>query len=296
MLQAFKYYISQAFKSVFRNKLMVLISVSTLIFCMLLLGLAIAFGVNLGYISTQLESQFEIHAFVDLSYSEEDARALESSVRNVAGIADAKFSTKEEALQSLQEMLDHSSALSGLEEDNPLQFSYKITLTNINEAKNVETALSAIPGIESVSNRTDILNGISAFTVIARNISIFGMIVFAFIAVFIISNTIKLTLMTRKKEISIMKSVGATNAFIRSPFIIEGGLVGLIGGIIAFIPAYFGYSGVVTWWQGWAGSFGMFDLAPLSQLSTLFLVVFIVAGILIGALGSMISVRKYLKI
>ncbi len=296
MLQAFKYYISQAFSSVFRNKLMVIISVSTLIFCMLLLGLGIAFGVNLGYISNQLESQFEIHAFVDLSYTEEAARALESSIKGIAGIADAKFSTKQEALESLQEMLDHSNALSGLEEDNPLQFSYKITLKNIREASTVETALAAIPGIESVSNRTDILNGISSFTVIARNISIFGMIIFAFIAVFIISNTIKLTLMARKKEISIMKSVGATNTFIRSPFIIEGGLVGLIGGIIAFIPAYFGYSGVVSWWQGWAGSFGMFDLAPLAQLSTIFLSVFIVVGIAIGSIGSMISVRKYLEI
>mgnify|MGYP003290888275 CR=1 FL=1 len=296
MLQAFKYYISQAFSSVFRNKLMVIISVSTLIFCMLLLGLAIAFGVNLGYISNQLESQFEIHAFVDLSYTEEAARGLEPSVQGIAGIADAKFCTKEEALQSLQEMLDHSNALAGLEEDNPLQFSYKITLKNIREAGNVETALAAIGGIESVSNRTDILGGISTFTSIARNISIFGMIIFAFIAVFIISNTIKLTLMARKKEIEIMKSVGATNAFIRSPFIIEGGIVGLIGGVISFIPAYFGYQGVVAWWQGWAGSFGMFDLAPVSQLSSIFLSVFIIAGIAIGALGSMISVRKYLEI
>ncbi len=296
MLQAFKYYISQAFSSVFRNKLMVLISVSTLVFCMLLLGLAIAFGVNLGYISNQLESQFEIHAFVDLEYTEDEARALEPSVKSISGIADAKFSTKEEALENLKEMLDYSDALAGLDEDNPLQFSYKITLKNIREASNVESALMQISGIESVSNRTDILNGISSFTSIARNVSIFGMIIFAFIAIFIISNTIKLTLMARKKEIEIMKSVGATNAFIRSPFIIEGGIVGLIGGIISFIPAYFGYKGVIDWWTGWSGSFGMFNLTPLSELSSVFLSVFIIAGIIIGAIGSMLSVRKYLEI
>ena len=296
MLQAFKYYISQAFSSVFRNKLMVLISVSTLVFCLLLLGLAIAFGVNLSYISTQLESQFEIHAFVDLSYTEEQAKSLESAVKSISGIANAKFASKEEALESLKEMLDYSDALAGLDEDNPLQFSYKITLKDINQASGVESALLQIPGIESVSNRTDILNGISSFTSVARNVSIFGMILFAFIAVFIISNTIKLTLMARKKEIEIMKSVGATNAFIRSPFIIEGGIVGFIGGIISFIPAYFGYKCVIDWWTGWSGSFGMFSLVPLGDLSPVFLSVFFIAGIIIGSIGSMLAVRKYLEI
>lgn len=294
MFNSLRYYFSQAFQSVFKNKLMVFISITTIIFCLLLLGLAIIFGVNLKYISNQLEAQFEVHAFVDLSYTQEQAKSLESKIASVPHVKTAKFSTKEEALESLRGMMDSSDALIGLEEDNPLQFSYKITLDNIRNASSVAEALKKIDGITNVSNRTDILNGITSFTSIAGHISLAGMIIFAIVAVFIISNTIRLAVMSRKREISIMKSVGATNGFIRSPFIIEGIVVGVIGGIISFIPVYFGYNGVLSWWSG-IFSFGMFKLVPLSDILILLLSVFLLAGCLIGAAGSMFAVRKYLK-
>lgn len=292
MFNGVGYYTSSAFHSLWRNKLMVVISISTIIFCLMLLGLAIIFGVNLRYVSTQLEAQFELHAFVDLNYTETQARALEPQIRQVGGISDLSFSTKEEALSDLRSMLDGSEALSGLDEDNPLQFSYKITLSNIRDASTVERALGKINGISSVSNRTDILNGITSFTSIAGNVSLFGMLIFAFIAVFIISNTIKLALMSRKREIEIMKSVGATNWFIRSPFIIEGIIVGLIGGVISFLPAYFGYGAVLSWWSTF---FGIFKFVPLSQVAILLLIVFLATGSIIGSIGSVLSVRKYLR-
>lgn len=190
--------------------------------------------------------------------------------------------------------MDSRDALAGLEEDNPLQFSYKITLDNIRNASSVAAALEKIEGVTEVSNRTDILNGITSFTSVAGNISLAGMIIFAIVAVFIISNTIRLAVMSRRREISIMKSVGATNGFIRSPFIIEGVVVGAAGGIISFACVYFGYKAVLNWWNGMF-SFGMFKLVPLNDILMLLLSVFLAAGCFIGAAGSVFAVRKYLK-
>lgn len=294
MFRAFKYYISQSVVSMLRNKLMVFISISTVIFCMLLLGLAIIFGMNLTYISEQLESQFEIHAFVDVSYKESQAKKLESQIKKIDGVAVAKFSDKDEALKSLKNMLGNDNdALAGLDDDNPLQFSYKITLNDIKKANSVEKALGKIKGIESVSNRTDILKGISSFASVAGHVSLVGMIIFAVISVFIISNTIKLGLMSRKTEIGIMKSVGATDRFIRNPFIIEGAIVGIVGSLISYIPIMIGYNSAVSWWDG---LFGIFRLLPADNISYMILGVFLIAGAVIGSIGSIASVRKYLDV
>ncbi len=292
MFNAVRYYISQSFENIFKNKLMVFISITTILFSLFLLGIATIFGVNLNYISTQLESQFEVHAFVELEYTEEQARALQHNIDAVAGVKAAKFSTKEEALEVVRGMMDNDAALTGLEEDNPLKFSYKITLTDISKASEVENSLKVIEGISSVSNRTDILNGITTFTSVASHVSLFAMLIFSIIAVFIISNTIKLALMSRKREIAIMKSVGATNAFIRNPFVIEGIIVGLIGGIIAYLPIYFGYKAIVGWWSGLL--IGLFKLIPLNEISMMLFIMFILSGGLLGAIGSTLSVRKYL--
>ncbi len=292
MFRAFRYYISQAAYGMTKNKLMVFISISTLVFCLLLLGLAISFGLNLNYISDQLEAQFEVQAYVDLSFTEDEARALESEIKRISGIKSFVFSTKEQELEIVRDMFDDEKAFEGLEEDNPLHYAYKFSLTNINMASSVEASLKKIRGIDSVSNRTDILNGITTFTSIAGHVSLIGMLIFAVIAVFIISNTIKLAVMSRKREIEIMRSVGATNGFIRSPFIIEGIIVGLIGGLIAFIPVYFGYGAVLTWWSG---LYGIFRLLPLESISMTVIIVFLLAGSIIGAIGSINSVRKYLN-
>lgn len=293
MFNNFKYYLKQAFSGIYRNKLMVVISASTIVFSMLLLGLSIVFGSNLGYISDQLEASFEIHAFVDLSYSEEAARAIEPKISSIENIKKAVFATKEEALESLESTYNDAAFFAGLDEDNPLHFYYKISLKDIKQAADVEKALVGVPGIVTVSNRTDVLNGITSFAGIARNVSLIAMILFSFVAIFIISNTIKLTLMNRKREIEIMKSVGATNRFIRSPFIIEGTTVGVVGGLIAFIPAYFAYKAFFGWWSGF---FGLFNLVETAVISSILIVVFIFAGGLIGAIGSILSVRKYLTV
>ncbi len=292
MFRNFKYYISQAVGGMTKNKLMVFISLSTLTFCLMLLGLAIVLGLNLGYVSDQLEAQFEIRAFVDIEYTEEQAKALEKEIKQLSGVKNAEFSDKEEELEIVRDMFDDENAFAGLEEDNPLLYAYKISLTDIKMASTVEEGLKRLEGIDSVSNRTDILNGITTFTGVAGNVSLIGMLIFAVITVFIITNTIKMTVVARKREIEIMRSVGATNRFIRSPFIIEGVIVGVLGGLISFIPIYFGYGAVVNWWSG---IYGIFAILPVQSVSTVIIIVSVLVGALIGAIGSTNSVRKYLK-
>ena len=293
-LRRIKYYFRQSFTGMSRNFLMVFISVTTVTFCLMLLGLAMLIGSNLTYVSNQLQSQFEIHAYVDITYTNEQAMALESQVRQISGIRSVTFETKEQALENAkQTMTDIQDALEGLEEDNPLRCSYKITLQNIRYASSVEAALKSIPGIATVVNRTDILNGINRFSSIAGYGSLFAMLLFLIVAVFIISNTIKLSVIARRKEIEIMKLVGATNWFIRWPFIIEGAVLGLIGGVIAFFPVYFGYYGIYQWWTE---SLNMFDMVSPSNLQGLIIGVFLTVGCLIGGCGSAMSVRKYLDI
>ena len=250
-MRACKNYISQAFVSLWKNRIMSFMATATIVFCLILLGIALILGFNISYVSRQLEGQYEIHAYVDMSYDIDEARALKSEIEKIEYVSAAEFVSKEEALKDMEKsMEDSASAFEMLEGDeNPLPHTYDITLTDVRHADDVVKQIRQIEGIEEVKNRSDVLEKMISTTRGAQMVSLIGMIIFAFVGVFIISNTIKMSVMARSNEIEIMKYVGATDWYIRWPFVIEGTVMGIVGAIIAYIPVEIVYGNIVSWWS-----------------------------------------------
>lgn len=294
-LRNMKYYSGQSLSSIWRNRLMSLISLSTVCFCLILLGVAILIGDNLRYISQQLQAQFEIQAYMDSSATQAQVESMEEKIRALSGVADVVVETPEEGIEWFkQEIENGAEAFQGLEgKNNPLPYCFKVTLSDATQAESVENSIKSMNQILQVNNRRDVLNTIMRFTRGVRWVSLAGMLIFALIAVFIISNTIKLAVMARSREISIMKSVGATDWFIRWPFIIEGAIVGLLGAIVAFFPVFFGYKGVAGWWSG---TLDIVKLVDANAMLGYLILAFCLIGIGIGSIGSVMAVRKHLKV
>ncbi len=295
--RACKNYVVKAFSNLWRNLMTSFMATAVIVACLVLLGISLVFGFNINYISDQLKGDYEIHAYVDLSYSEADAKNLRSDIECVEFIKSAEFVSKEQALADMEtEMMDSASAFEMLHgEENPLPHTFDITLTDVNQADYVVKAVSEIPGIDDVKNRSDILEKLVAITRAAQLAAVFAMLLFAVISIFIISYAIKTSVMSRSREIEIMKYVGATDWYIRWPFVIEGTIMGVFGAVIAFLPVYFTYDFVYTKWTE-MDLINLFGLISPGSLWLVTLLVFLAMGIVLGAVGSVLSIRKHLKV
>ena len=290
-----KYFVTTAFKSIFKNALMSFISAFTVIACLLILGLFLALGINVNAISQQIRSDAEIKVVIDETYEDSKLAEMTAKIQGVENVASLSLVTKEDALDYMRDAFgEDQSVLDGLEEDNPFRTPYNVTLKDITQAADTAAQLRKIEGIAEVNNKQELLDKIVYITDIIRTASVWVMILLCIVSVFIIANTIKLAVYARRKEIGIMKFVGATDWFVRWPFIIEGILIGLIGGVIAFGLISWGYIACIDLLN--TMELGIFTFIPYNEVAFLFLGAFLGLGALIGALGSAFSMRKYLDV
>ena len=205
------------------------------------------------------------------------------------------MNSKESRLNSLKDQFgEDASVLDGYETDNPLRDWYMVTLKDLSLSDETVAELEQIDGIVKVVRNQDAIDKLVSMTNYMGRISIWAMIALTLISIFIISNTIKLTVFARRKEINIMKFVGATDWFIRWPFIIEGIIIGLIGAVVSFVVLSYGYSGIIHLLSSLDISFVKFK--PYHELILMFIGAFLGMGVVLGGIGSLISVRKYLKV
>ncbi len=290
----FRYFCGEAFKSLFHNILMTLASVVTVTGCLLFLGTFTLFSMNLGYIADQVQAECRIVVYVDPALSEAETEAMEATLLQVDNVSAADLETKEEAFAGAEAMLaEGGMSLAGFEDDDFLRASYTISLRDLSRSAETAEALRGVDGIVDVSHQQDITDSVLRTTDVIKVALMVAMGVLALIAIFIISNTIKLAVFAREREIHIMKYVGATDWFIRWPFIIEGIVVGLVGGLISQL-ACMGLYGAVT--QAVANSVFPFDLHDFSMISGSLVLILLLFGALMGALGSAIAVRRHLKV
>lgn len=294
-IRELNYFSKEATKNVFSNGWMSLASVFTVIVSLLIFGIFLVLTINLNYIAGQFESDYEIILIVDENCSPEQTEAIKPQIEAIEFVETVTFDSKASRLQTLKEgMGDNAALFDGYDEDNPLRDWYKVTLSDLNQTDTVVAQLEQIGGIAKVRlNRETIDKLLSATSLIAKN-SIWIMIALGLISVFIISNTIKLAVFSRAKEINIMKFVGATDWFIRWPFIIEGIIIGLIGGICSLLIISFAYKGIVASLSTLGISFVTFK--PLGEMTPFLIPMFILMGIILGGIGSLISVRKHLNV
>jgi len=273
---------------------MSLASIGTVSACLVIFGLFALFSINLNYIGEQIQSQCEIQIFLDEDISDKQKEDIGRRLRNDENVKQCVLETREQALENFKKQLEENAdLLDGFEKDNPLRDSYKITLNDIKKSEEVVNKIKDMKGIAKIENRKEIFDKLISVTDLIKNVSFWTMILLAVISVFIISNTIKLAVFARRREINIMKFVGATDWFIRWPFIIEGMFIGLIGTMVAFGLIAYSYLSILDMISH---SFDIFKLMSFTEIYQGLLIIFIMVGMAIGIVGSTISIRKYLRV
>lgn len=294
-MQKFKMFIIDALKSLKRNKTITFASIITVAATLFIFGvfLIVAQTINMGVES--VESKVEIKAYLINEITTQEQSNIETILQGVEGVKEITYESKEEAFDKFKERLGEDNAiLAGFSEDrNPLPNSFVVSLKEPEAAMRVEEALSGVRGVEDVGNERETVERIIGLAKIIRTMGVVIFIILVLVSLFLISNTIKLTVYSRRREIGIMKFVGATDWFIRWPFLIEGMIMGLIGGIIAVGVVFFAYQLVyadITQSLFYAG------LVKPSEVLNSFSWQFGLTGLVIGALGSFIALKRFLDV
>ena len=290
-----KYFFVQGTKGLISNSLMSLASIGTVLASLVLFGVFLLFGMNLNYIGDQIKDQCEINVFVPRNAERDAIRRVGSELGEIEYVKEARLYTKEERLHNYKTGRNAGKAevIEILEMDNPLRDAYILSLTDVTKAEEVAAAAAKVEGVEEVSNSQDLIRQIISITNTIRHVSIFLLVILVIISLFIISNTIKLGMFARRKEVNIMKFVGATNWFIRWPFIIEGMLIGIMGSAIAAVIVILGYGAVLPKAQTFMNTTLLLEVG---EIMNAIIISFALIGVGIGMTGSAMSIRKHLQV
>ena len=287
-----KYLTKEGFRNVWVNRLMSLASVSVLMACLVIIGLGAMIFFNIDALLDTIERQNVVMVYVDKAATDEQTSQIGNQLKTMNNISDCIFVPKEDAFEAQkQAMGDDAALLEGLDE-NPLPDAYKVTVADLTQFKATVDGIKKLDFVDTVRENSDVADKLIG---IRKGVTavIIGMVSLLFIvSLFIISNTIRITMFSRKLEISIMKAVGATNWFIRWPFMIEGMLLGVISGLLSFGVLAGLYRGMVYVFND---VLSLFTPVPFGAYAGYILLVFMAIGIFTGSFGSMISMGKYLK-
>ena len=289
-----EYFITESLNSIRRNGLMSLASLMTVALSLLILGGFIILVMNLNHMASVLESQVQVTVYLQDTLKEVEVREIGTRITKLPGVTRVNFIAKEEAMNRFKQRLgEQQGLLAELGEANPLPNSFEVKLDRPERVKPVALAIAQLKGVEAARYGQEVVEQLFNLT---RMVRIFGVVLILFLglaALFIIVNTIRLTVFARRREIGIMKYVGATDWFIRWPFIIEGVLLGFLGACIAVLPLTQFYSMLTGQVYESLAFLPLLPKYPFMGYVNIFL---LCAGIGIGALGSVISVKKFLKV
>lgn len=291
-----KYSIKEAFKSIKRNKTLSISSIATVTATLFILGVITLGIANVDKVVTQLGSMVEAKIYLKDNISDNDKNAIESKIKAVEGINTITFQSKDEALKDVQKQLnDESGQLSsGFEERNPFPASFTVNVKEPPVVDEVVSSVKDMSGIEEIKDARALISKITKITDSVKIAAIVAFGVFIMISLFLIGNTIKITVFTRKREIGIMKYVGATDWFIRWPFIIEGVVLGIIGAFISVLALGIIYVIMISNLS--TDALLGFSLVEISYIWKVVIWELLGCGVFIGAIGSILSMRKFLKV
>lgn len=287
-------------RSVFRNGWMTFASVSSITISLFILGLFLILGINLSHVSSQVESDITINTYLMPELADAQVEQIGSQIKALDGVKSVTFISKEAGLEEMRETM--GDPLEGFEGDNnPLSDVYEVKAVNPHEVDALAAQIAAlddqaeIKSIEDVTYGESTINTLFQVTAVIRYVAIFFVVCLVFTSMFLISNTIKLTILARSREIKVMKLVGATNSFIRWPFFIEGALIGFLGALIPTVILVYGYRTLLNFFYS-EPTPGLMSLSPYSDIALPVAAMLMVIGLVIGIWGSTISVRKFLRV
>lgn len=306
------YFISDAFKSLKRNKTISIASAATVLTTLLVFGAFLLTALNVKSGISDVQSKVEVKIFLHDNLEEADKVTLENKLKSITGVAEVTYETKEEALANFREQVgENQEILAGYDEtNNPLPASFITKLEAPEYASQIEKELiisttkdesgkdviEYMAGIESIGNDQELIDTIDSF---AKTINWVGIILFVVligVSLFLIINTIKITVYSRRREIGIMKFVGATDWFIRWPFIVEGIVIGVVGAVLSTVVLYFGYDALYNVLTTNVSMVSVIKFISPSYVLTTMSWQFALAGVLIGTFGSIIALRKFLDV
>lgn len=289
-----RYLVKEGLKNIWNNRMMSLASIVVLVSCLIITGAAILISANLNNLISTLGDDNQINIYLDYKMSDIDAIKLGSEIKKLSNVDECVFYSKDEGIKEFKDKIGNDIYQSMQGENNPLGHVYKVKLKDLSDYRSTIDEIWKLDGVVNVSDRAAIARALTKLNYFVAIAGFWIVLILGVVTLFIISNTIKMTMYSRRFEISIMKSVGATNTFVRIPFIIEAMTIGLIAGLLSAIVLICIYNPI----KESAGSILAMiasSTIPLEDLWLRILVVFSGAGILIGALGGFISITKYLR-
>lgn len=282
----------------YRNKLMSLASVIIVIATLVIFGFFLLMVINLELNLNTLRDQPQLEAFCYTVLDDAQIQQVEETIKNNSMIAQYQVVTREQALVKMKDKLGKDASVFEGYEENILPVSFIINLKDSSQSEQAVKSIEAINGIEMVRYSQETIDIINKVSYWIKFISGFMIIVLLVISVFIISNTIKLTVFARRKEINIMKYIGATDWFIRWPFVVEGVIIGVAGAILAFVISAYGYNALEAKFSKDIMSVGteFLKLIKIGDVWSQIIVSYAAIGIIVGSLGSFLSIRRYLRV
>ncbi len=294
-LNSSAYLIREGFRSIGTHRFMSFASVAIIMACLLIMGSFSLVTENINAAIRALENQNEVVAYIDETLSEEDARALQPQIEAIGNIATVEFVNRAAAMQNF--MSNFSSYVQEGIDETVFRNRFVITLDDITFMAQTKVQIEAISGI-GAGNVLAHLDYAKAFVTIRNVVSVISLVMIVlltFISVFIMTNTIKLATFSRREEIGIMRMVGATNGFIRLPFVVEGLVLGVMGGALGFAATALLYQLIS---KRVVASFGeaLFKVVPLQQIALPMFVAYMALSVLVGVFGAANAIRDYLKV
>jgi len=288
------YLLKEGFKGIFTHGFMSFAAVCVTIACLVIVGSFSILAYNLDVMVEELNQTSEILVYVDADLPDAEARSIGTQINLLDNVLQSTFVSREEALEDFIADHDGDSAFSGVQASD-LRHRYIVSLEDNMLMKQTDEQLKQLPGVAKTNAAYELAEGFTTIQSVLHVVSYAVIAVLLVVSLLIISNTVKLAMYDRKDEIAIMKMVGATNGFIRLPFIVEGFTLGMIGAILAFGLEWVGYDALVQRVSG-VDSLQLFSFVPFQELLIPMVVVFAGAGMFVGIVGSWTSIRKFMDV
>ena len=294
-INTINYFIVDALKSIKRNITVSFAAMLTVLVTFFVLGTFTLVGLNFNKTIEDVADKIEIKVYLQDDIKLVNQREVEIKLAEQEGVKAVTYESKDEAFTKLKKDLEgNSGMLEGYSlENNPLASSYIVTLEDASYAGDVSKAVEDMTGVESITNQQELIEKISRVVDFVQILGVVLFFVFIGVSIFLIMNTIKLAVYSRRREVGIMKFVGATDWFIRWPFVIEGMIIGAVGSLLATAILYFIYRGIFGFI---ASNLLIANLVPVSFVLTTLLGGFLLGGIVVGAIGSIAALRKFLVV
>lgn len=300
-ISSFLYSVRQGLKNIKRNLLFSLASIGTIVSCLFLFGIFYCVIVNFKTAMTDLENTVTISVFFEEGITDENISMIGEQIRLRDEVKTMEFISADQAWEQFakENYEDPQAAMDAFQGDNPLKdsASYKITLKDLNKQSEFVQYLKQLAGVRKVNSSEVTADGVAALNSVVSYASVGIIAILLFVSVFLISNTITIGITVRKEEIGIMKLIGATNFFVRAPFIVEGVVIGLVGSLIPLILVYYMYDNVVQYVIGrFSVVQNLFAFVPAKDIFVILIPVSAAIGVGLGLIGSILTTRKHLKV